>query len=213
MTRIRTLPSRVGRVQPADPRIAEFDRLGHQCRSGGGERMDVGRDVARRVAVGPVGPQGRSPSAQQAQRDQDEQRPDHERRDATRGPSRGAGTDSGLGATAADAARLRRGLLRGALSPADSAVAETCSRSPVPPLPGLFHVVDTASAQCLELVADRVDDVRQRAHLEGRTTPRGRSGRIRMVGSLRRSRWQPREYGQAEAVQSRTPLFMGSEPR
>ena len=60
--------------------------------------MDVGRDIAA-VALGEVGPQGRSPAAQQGQRDQDEQHPDHERRDAAAGPARGAGSDLRPGGT------------------------------------------------------------------------------------------------------------------
>ena len=90
--------------------------------------MDPGRDVARCIAPGTVGPQGRSSSAQQAQRDQDEQRPDHERRDAARGPSPGAGNRLPAGRPAAGPGPPSDGRGRSSrrtLSPADSAVDET----------------------------------------------------------------------------------------
>jgi hypothetical protein len=56
--------------------------------------MDVRGRVAP-VALGAVGPKGRSSTREQDQREQDEQRPNRDRRDAARCPSRG--TDCGLG--------------------------------------------------------------------------------------------------------------------
>ena len=52
--------------------------------------MDIGGGIAR-VALGLVGPQGRSTGTQQDQGEQDEQHSGHERRDAPRAPSGGAG--------------------------------------------------------------------------------------------------------------------------
>ena len=54
--------------------------------------MDVGRGIAA-ITLGEVGPQCRSPTTQQRQREQDEYHPDHRRRSGL-GPSRGAGSDS-----------------------------------------------------------------------------------------------------------------------
>src|SRR5262249_30792607 len=66
-------PDRAGQgrgVQPASPRRSEIDPLTCQGRPGGGELMGASGEIAGRVALGGVGPQDRSPTAQQAQRDQ-----------------------------------------------------------------------------------------------------------------------------------------------